>query len=795
MKKAVFKEIPITSLSLEDLENLSNNAKLGLSREDMIKVQSIYQKWKREPTDVELEMIAQTWSEHCKHRIFGANIEHQVDGKKMQIKGLFETYIKEPSERIFEKKPDFVLSAFHDNAGFIRLDENYAVCLKVETHNHPSAIEPYSGSSTGLGGVIRDILAAGKGAKPIASLDVFCLGNLEECKEKTRKEKMIHPLGILRGVVKGIRDYGNRMGIPTVTGAIQFDENYLYNPLVFCGAAGVIPIQDIEKKVFSGLKVIVVGARTGRDGLKGATFSSASLSEDTEGQSAIQVGAPIEEKKVLDFVLQAREQNLIECITDCGAGGFSSSIGEMLSESGGNIFLEKAPLKEKEMTSWEIFLSESQERIIFAAKQENIPKLEKLAVSCETEVAVLGEVNETGRLKVSHYGEIVCDLDLLTLHDAPNLSLFSSFSSDLEEFGDLEKVDFGTSLKKVLSDPEIASKESVIQQYDHTVQGNTLLSPLAGASGIAPQDGSIIRIPHTEKAIAISLSLLPDWGKKVPYSMGQATVDEVMRQLTVLGANPNKVGLLDNFSMGNPHDSQELGKLVECIRGMSSAAIDYEAPFISGKDSFYNFYKTKEKTVNIPVTFLCSGIGIVDSFSLITGNSLRREDTVLCLLGETQGKLGCSVFERLLEEVSFPAPFANTRKYFNSYLKYYQALKQGLIVSAHDVSEGGIAISAIEMAFSGKGGIELELETFPVSSFNQEFLLFDESPGRILIECEEENVKALTQIFSDHSFAMIGKVTKEKEFKVKKKGEIFSSFSLSELEKLWREGFAKLYHI
>lgn len=388
MSAKTYRTVPVRDLSSDELLELSKQQKLSLSREDMEVVQQIFREVDRDPTDVELEVIAQTWSEHCKHRIFSASISHSVNGGAPEtVNSLFKTYIKKPSEKIMERKPGFVLSAFDDNAGFIALDDKLAVCLKAETHNHPSAIEPYAGANTGLGGVIRDILGAGKGAKPIASLDVFCFGAPDTDPASITAPDVIHPLGIMRGVVRGVRDYGNRMGIPTVNGAIQFDPTYIYNPLVFCGTAGVIPRGDILKEMRPGLKVIVIGGRTGRDGLKGATFSSAALDEASheEDFTAVQIGNPIEEKKTLDFILEARERGLIVFITDCGAGGFSSAAGEMLSVTGGEIFLDNAPLKEPGLISWEIFLSESQERMVMAVEEKDLPELQKLADTFQTE--------------------------------------------------------------------------------------------------------------------------------------------------------------------------------------------------------------------------------------------------------------------------------------------------------------------------------------------------------------------------------------------------------------------------
>ena len=376
-----YRTIPLLHLEGEGLFAISKEMKLSLSMEDMLAVKEYYKEAGREPTDVELEVIAQTWSEHCKHRIFSAEIRHTVDGREETVDGIFKTFIRKVSLDIMEKKPGFVLSAFTDNAGFIEIDPGLAACLKVETHNHPSAIEPYAGANTGLGGVIRDILGAGKGAKPVASRDVFCFGRPDTKQEAIRAKDVIHPLGIMRGVVRGVRDYGNRMGIPTTGGAIQFDDAFIYNPLVFCGTAGIIPSADIPKEVKPGHIIIAVGARTGLDGLKGATFSSAALgvSSHEEDQTAVQIGNPIEEKKAADFVLDARSQGLIECITDCGAGGFSSAAGEMLSETGGEILLDNAPLKQPGLLSWHIFLSESQERMVLSVLEENLPALRALA--------------------------------------------------------------------------------------------------------------------------------------------------------------------------------------------------------------------------------------------------------------------------------------------------------------------------------------------------------------------------------------------------------------------------------
>lgn len=798
-----YRHIPLRDLSSDELLELSKTMKLSLSREDMEVIQGIFRDEGREPTDVELEVIAQTWSEHCKHRIFSADISHDSNGRQESISSLFKTFIKNPSEEIMENKPGFVLSAFYDNAGFIALDDKLAVCLKAETHNHPSAIEPYAGANTGLGGVIRDILGAGKGAKPFASLDVFCFGAPDTNPEEIKASDVIHPLGIMRGVVRGVRDYGNRMGIPTVNGAIQFDPTYIYNPLVFCGTAGVIPREDIQKTMEPGLMVVVIGGRTGRDGLKGATFSSAALDGDSheEDHTAVQIGNPIEEKKALDVILEAREKGLIVFITDCGAGGFSSAAGEMLSETGGELFLERAPLKEEGLISWEIFISESQERMVLAVKEEDLPALQEIADKYQTELTVLGHSDDTGILKVLHNGEMVCCMDNSKLHNAPIKKLTSVFHAEPGATGlTLPDGNLTDSLKTVISDFAIVSREPIIREYDHEVQGNTLLKPLAGAQGDAPQDGSVIAIDGSDKSCAMACALLPEWGKTDPYAMGTGTVDETVRQLILVGTNPDKIGLLDNFCMGNPDAPEELGRLVECIKGIADAAKAFQAPFISGKDSFYNYFETEDGPINIPVTFLCSGFGVVEDKEHIIGSSLRRTVSKLFLIGNTEDELGGSVYARTHGVSGAKVPQTDCTKNFSLYKAYYKAVTEGLVLSAHDVSEGGLAITAAEMAFSGKSGIELDISATPTEKgWNSPAVpLFSESTGRILVEVAADKADAFSKTMEGYPCAEVGRTTGEHRQLIIRASscpcsEQILAADLAELKSLWKNGLTPYY--
>ncbi len=796
---ATYRHIPVRNLSEAELTQLSQNMKLSLSTEDMLVVQQIFREIDREPTDVELEVIAQTWSEHCKHRIFAATIQHTVNGEQEEVKSMYKTFIQRPSKEIMARKPGFVLSCFVDNAGFIKLDDNLSVCLKAETHNHPSAIEPYAGANTGLGGVIRDILGAGKGAKPIANLDVFCFGAPDTPQSMVEGHNIIHPLGIMRGVVHGVRDYGNRMGIPTTSGAIQFDPTYIYNPLVFCGTAGVIPQADIAKEMKPGLAVVVIGGRTGKDGLHGATFSSAAMGEDShaEDQQAVQIGNPIEEKKTLDVILEARERGLIEFVTDCGAGGFSSAAGEMLSETGGNLYLERAPLKEPNMVSWQIFLSESQERMVLAVKPENLDELQKLCDTFQTEMTVLGESNDSGVLRVWHNGELVVEMDNSKLHDAPTKQLTSVFNAAPANTGvTLDDSDLAGDLKQLFGDFAIVSREPIIREYDHEVQGNTVLKPLAGATADAPQDASVIDIDGSDKLMSLALAILPEWGKTDPYAMGTGTVDETVRQLVLAGTNPDKIALLDNFCMGNPECPTELGRIVECAKGIREAALAYGAPYVSGKDSFYNYFETEDGPVNIPVTFLCSGFGVVEDASHVRGSSLRRSDSVLFLVGNTEDEMGGSVYARVKGVKDCKVPQTDCAASFAIYKQYYdKALTQGLVLSAHDLSEGGLAVAAAEMAFSGKGGITLNLDALPTVGGwkNNAVPCFGESTGRFLVEVDPDMADEFAAAMAGTPCARIGSATTDGKLTITAGGATVLQAEIAELKNIWKNGLTPFY--
>ena len=600
-------------------------------------------------------------------------------------------------------------------------------------------------------------------------------------------------------MVHGVRDYGNRMGIPTTSGAIQFDPTYIYNPLVFCGTAGVIPQEDIAKEMKPGLAVVVIGGRTGKDGLHGATFSSAAMGEASaeEDQQAVQIGNPIEEKKTLDVILEARERGLIEFVTDCGAGGFSSAAGEMLSETGGNLYLERAPLKETNMLSWQIFLSESQERMVLAVKPENLDELQKLADTFQTEMTVLGESNDSGVLRVWHNGECVVEMDNSKLHDAPVKKLTSVFTKGEAKTGlALDDSNLAGDLKQLFGDFAIVSREPIIREYDHEVQGNTVLKPLAGASADAPQDASVIDIDGSDKLMSLALAILPEWGKTDPYAMGTGTVDETVRQLVLAGTNPDKIALLDNFCMGNPEEPTELGRIVECAKGIREAALAYGAPYVSGKDSFYNYFETEDGPVNIPVTFLCSGFGVVEDASHVRGASLRRSNSAIFMVGNTEDEMGASVYARVKGISGAKVPQTDCTKNYELYKAYYEkALTQGLVLSAHDLSEGGLAVAAAEMAFSGIGGMQIDLDALPTVNGwqNNAVPCFSESTGRFLVEVDEDMAAEFEAAMAGFPCARIGSATTDGQLTITAKGSTVLQAEIAELKSIWKNGLTPFY--
>jgi phosphoribosylformylglycinamidine synthase subunit PurSL len=758
--------IPLTGLDDEALLALSRNRLLALDLHEMHAIQEYYLEAGREPTDVELETLAQTWSEHCVHKTFRAQIDftwRNADGtirRREEIDGLLNQYIRAATEQL---QPDWLRSAFVDNAGIIAFDDQYDLAFKVETHNHPSALEPFGGANTGVGGVVRDIL--GVSARPIATTDVLCFGP-QDFPHGNLPAGVLHPQRIADGVVAGIGDYGNKLGLPTVNGAILYDAGYLGNPLVFCGCVGLLPHGRHPRAVGAGDLIMALGGRTGRDGIHGATFSSAELTHETSelAGSAVQIGDPITEKGLIELVEAARDEGLYTAITDCGAGGFSSAVGEMGAEQGVEVELTNAPLKYSGLLPWEIWLSEAQERLVMAVPPAKLARLQELADLWEVEISTLGHFTGDGHLRVRHGGRLAADLPMTFLHDGlPRRRLEAIWQTPPlpGEPPPKSVPDFGVVLLQMLAHPNVASKERVIRRYDHEVRGGTLVRPLVGPQLDGPADAAVLKPLGTwghKQAFALSVGINPSIGKRDPYAMAVSVVDEAFRNAVAVGADPDRIAILDNFCWGNPRYPDRLGALVRACQGCYDAALAYRAPFISGKDSLNNEFNGQP----IPGTLLISAIGIVPEMERCVTSPFKRPGNRLYLLGETLPELGGSLLYALLGYEGGhppglpPNPLAR-------YRLLHSAIRQGWIWACHDLSEGGLAVALAEMCIGGRLGATINIGHWQLETERQTDLeiLFSERNGRLLIEVAPEDARAVEAHFLGQRLVPLGVVSEE----------------------------------
>ncbi len=767
LPKYKFKLIEVDLLEVDDekLTQISKEGQLYLSLEEMQAIQRYFRNLGRKPTDCELEIIAQTWSEHCFHKAFKGLIEYE--GK--EIDGLLKSTIMRATELL---NKDWCVSVFEDNAGIIDFDEENAVCFKVETHNHPSALEPYGGASTGVGGVIRDILGTGLGARPIANTDVFCFGPPDYPHEEVPKGSM-HPKRIIKGVVSGVRDYGNRMGIPTVNGAVLFDKSYIGNPLVYCGNVGIMPKDKCFKKVDNGDLIVVVGGKTGRDGIHGATFSSGELTHESEdvSSSAVQIGNPITEKKMADVIIKARDKNLYKSINDCGAGGFSSAATEMGEKLGLRVELDKVPLKYKGLSYDEIWISESQERMVLAVEKSKIDTLLELFASEDVEATVIGEFTDTKKVEIYYEGRQVCDLDLQFLYKGmPRFKQKAVWRKpDTSEPILKEKDDYTNTLHQLLGTYDISSKEWIIRQYDHEVQAQTVLKPLGGKNKDTPNDAACIKpLYNSKKGLLLSCGINPYYGLLDPYWMAINVIDEALRQIVASGGNLERVALLDNFCWGAPTDEEQMGGLTRASIGCFDASMGYQTPFISGKDSLNNEYNDHGKTRAIPGTLLISAMAVIDDVTKTISSDFKKAGNLIYVVGETKDELGASAYYRLkgLMGANLPVGKIESNKLLMDTLS--KATSKGLAESIHDCSEGGLVIAIAEMAFGGGLGADIDLKKVPnkIDDLKDYKLLFSESMSRFVVEVAVDKKEAFEKTLEGVCFAKVGITKNAKELMI-----------------------------
>jgi len=778
-------EVDILRASDEELLAISKQGELSLNLAELHTIRDHFKALGRNPTDVELESLAQTWSEHCVHKTFRGLIDY--NGTK--IDNLLKSTIAAVTREL--NKP-WCVSVFEDNAGVIKFDETYCVCFKVETHNHPSALDPYGGAGTGIGGVIRDPLGTGLGAKPIVNTDIFCFGPPDYPFEKL-PAGTLHPKRIFKGVVAGVRDYGNRMGIPTVNGAIFFDERYVGNPLVYCGNIGLMPNDMCFGRARTGDLVVVVGGKTGRDGIHGATFSSVELHQESEKTSggAVQIGDPITEKKTTDVLLKARDRGLYTCITDCGAGGLSSAVGEMGAELGAEVDLEKVPLKYHGLSYTEIWISEAQERMVIAVPPENADEVLELFGSEDVEATVIGKYTDTKKLLLRYEGSVVADLDMDFLHDGlPKLERKAVWTQpDYPEPELPEKADYSDDLLNLLSSWNICSKEWVIRQYDHEVQGSSVLKPLVGADNSGPGDAAVVApVLGSHKGIIIANGMNPKYGDLDPYHMAASAIDEALRQVVAVGGTRERVALLDNFSWGNTNKPHRLGGLVRAATACYDIAKAYETPFISGKDSLNNEYLVDGRAIAIPPSLLISAIGVMDDVTKAVSMGAKAERDLVYVVGLTKPELGCSHYYALHGAIGRDVPEVDPALGKRVMDALAAATDRRLVRACHDCSEGGFAVAAAEMAFAGGLGMCLNIETMPQDGCTRDdVLLFSESNSRFVVEVAPENRREFEETLASAPLGFVGKVIGHPRLVVKnRQGEFIIDAPLADLKQAWQ---------
>ncbi|GMV41423.1 MAG: phosphoribosylformylglycinamidine synthase subunit PurL [Myxococcales bacterium] len=757
--------VPLSAADDDALLAISKARRLSLDLAEMRAIAAFYRDEGREPTDVELEMLAQTWSEHCVHKTFRALIDYEErdeSGATVQratIDSLMKTFIRAATEAA--ARP-WVRSAFVDNAGIVALDDRWDLAFKVETHNHPSALEPFGGANTGVGGVVRDVI--GVSARPIATTDVLCFGP-PDLPFAALPDGVLHPSRIAEGVVAGIEDYGNKMGIPTVNGAIVYDPGYTANPLVYCGCLGVLPHGAHKTGAQPGDLVVCIGGRTGRDGLRGATFSSMEMSHETGevAGSSVQIGHPIHEKQALDAVMIARDEGLYHAITDCGAGGLSSAVGEMAEHTGARVDLRTVPLKYAGLRPWEIWLSEAQERMVLAVPPTSWERLAAICAGLDIDCTAIGTFTGDGEVVVTCGDTVVARLPGRFLHDGiPRRSLRGIWQPPRCEEPATPSTPLGPALLSLLATPGIRSKEEVVRLYDHEVQGGTVVKPFVGSGG--PSDAAVI-VPiecHREggrTGVALAVGINPRYGAIDPYAMAWAAVDEAVRNVVAVGGDPDRLSLLDNFCWGNPALPDRLGGLVRCAEGCHDAAVAFGAPFVSGKDSLNNEYTGADGQRHaIPGTILISALAVVPDVRSTVTSDLKGPGNLLYVVGATADELGGSAWYALHAQVgaNVPQPVEGA---LDRARAMHRAVVSGLVRACHDCSDGGLLVAVAEMALGGGLGAEIDLRRVPTQTdraLPDPALAFSESLGRWVVEVERQHAPAFEAALAGEPHAVIG---------------------------------------
>lgn len=764
----------------------SRRGPLALDLTYMRAIQTYFRGQGRNPTDVELESIAQTCSEHCKHTIFADPIDDLVDG-------LFKTYIKGATERIRKQKglKDQCVSVFTDNSGAIIFDEKYLLTHKVETHNSPSALDPFGGSITGIVGVNRDTIGFGLGAMPVINTYGFCFGEPTDTRQLYRgpdfKQPMLSPRRIMDGVIEGVKVGGNCSGIPTPQGFLVFHEDYRGKPLVFVGTVGLISRESAgrpshEKQAEPGDYIVMVGGRVGLDGIHGATFSSEAMDSGSPA-TAVQIGDPITQKLLSDaLVKEARDLGLYRSITDNGAGGLSCSVAEMAKESGGcSVELDKVPVKYQGLAPWQIWISESQERMTLAVPPENWEAFSRLMKKRGVEATVIGEFTDSGKCTVAYDGIPVMDLDINFLHDGmPPRPMKTTYTPPKHEEPSFSSPqDLSESLHAMLGRLNIASFEFISQQYDQEVQGGSVIKPLQGRGRING-DATVTRpVLDSPKGVVLSQGINPTYSDIDTYAMAAYAVDTAVRNAVAAGAPLENIHLLDNFCWCSSNEPERLGQLKRAGQALFDTAVAYSTPFISGKDSMFNDFKGFDENgqpikISVPPTLLVSSIAVVDDATTAVSLDAKFSGDLVYILGETHDELGASEYFALVGEqeqgkkyIGNSVPHVNVEKNKKMYEALVHCIQEGLVASAQSVHRGGLAIALAKTAIGGELGLDISLEHLPGTATRDDFALYSESAGRIVVTIAPASKGRFEQLLSGNAFAQLGTVREDAAFVVK----------------------------
>jgi phosphoribosylformylglycinamidine synthase len=818
-------EIVDLNVTDDELLKISKDRLLSLNLEEMKTIQSYFLDEKvkeirkanvlsENPTDCELEVLAQTWSEHCKHKEFAATIHYKnlETGEEETIDSLFKTYIYRSTEIIRERLEkagnNWLLKIFTDNAGVVKIDDESVFVWKVETHNSPSAIDPYGGAITGILGNNRDPLGTGiGGGKLLFNTNVLCFGPPDYDKELLPGQ--LHPKRIFEGVRHGIEDGGNKSGIPTVNGSIIFDDRYSGKPLVYCGTGGVMPykfagVNSWEKPIDDGDLIIMAGGRVGKDGIHGATFSSAEIDEHSP-QSAVQIGSPITQKLLSDFMQEAVEQGLIKCSTDNGAGGLSSSVGELAEISGGAVVnLEKVLLKYANLKPWEIFVSESQERMTFVVEKDKKETLFKLAKEREVELSEIGKFTSTGYIDIRYNNNKVAYLDMKFLHEGvPKKYMEAEWKKpELSEPKLPSNIDYNEVLLKLMGSYNICSRENVIRQYDHEVKGKTIIKPLMGIEGKTPQDAAVMRLNFDSfEGIAISNGICPKFGDIDAYEMSAGAFDEAVRQIISVGGELPDINdktnrfwtVNDNFCVPdsafdpekNPDGKQKLAKLVQMNKALFDMSVFYNIPLTSGKDSMKNDFKAGKIKISVPPTILYSMVAKIDDVQQTITSNFKADGDLIYILGKTYDELGASEFYKLFDRLGANVPKVRKENAKRLYEKVMKANEQNLIESCHDLSDGGLVVAVCESAIGTEFGVELDVSELGELSLNA--ILFSESHSRFIVSIKQGNKTEFEKLMGSDSL-FLGKVNSTKRFIVNRGGGKIIDLEIAKLQEAWDKG-------